>query len=473
MSELPQVYASGHQLRASYVWYDEVMADKVLAEPAEITIGPAPGTTFITPPNLGLPDSYAVLRPGRAGYVLTLSVRMTGKISLQGREMEVAEFVATGGGTGTGGQSGSFRATAIGPGDWGVIKLDGEGNHTLFFQFVKADPPIPKPTWRDSELLLPAIAFSVFLHAAFLIYAFWYFQESGNGFTFPGNRELVAGYIVNRPPPPAPEEPDAVQEGTKDGDEEPSSTKGDEGKSGGEGEKERKRDPDPAQGEPDEPLPKSVQTALLTNRSRKILEKAARRGGIDDRLGKATARLQGLARQGSLKGFGPGEGTGVGPGKGTGTTRKGKFGGPGGGGQGSHDVETTGAIKTGKGRGPKGLPGGKGHKMTGVVKPGRPGGNLGGLTHEQILKVVRAHKNAIRTCYDRELQRTKGLGGKIVVRWKIGKDGQVSGARVRTSSMRNGRVEDCIVRRVARMKFPKPKGGVTALVNFPFIFAQR
>ena len=187
MSEAVSMYG-GHRLRASYVWYDEVMADVVLNEPDEITIGTAPGTTFVTPPDLGLPASYAVLRPGRAGYVLTLSVKMGGKISLQGREMTVAEFVAQGGGTGTGGQSGSFRATAVGPGDWGVIQLDEDGKHTLFFQFVTADPPIPKPTWRDSELLLPAIAFSVFLHAAFLIYAFWYFQERGDGFTFPGNR---------------------------------------------------------------------------------------------------------------------------------------------------------------------------------------------------------------------------------------------------------------------------------------------
>jgi outer membrane biosynthesis protein TonB len=467
------MYSSGHLLRASYVWYDEVMADKVLVEPEPITIGPSPGTTFATPPDLGLPASYAVLRPGRAGYVLTVSAKMSGKISLQGREMSVAEFVAGGGGTGTGGQSGSFRATAVGPGDWGVIRLDEHGNHTLFFQFVKADPPIPRSTWRDSELLLPAVAFSVFLHAAFLIYALWYFQERGDGFTFPGNRELVAGYIVNRPEQAPPEEPDAVQDGTPDGDEDPSSTKGDEGKSGGEGEKERKRAPDPDKGEPDEPLPKSIQTALLSKSSRDRLERMARRGGIDERLGKATARLQGRANDGSMAGFGPGSGTGVGEDHGTGTTRKGKFGGRGGGGQGSHDAVTTKTFPKGKGRGAKGLPGGTGHKMTGVVKPGRPGGKLGGLTHEQILRVVRAHKNAIRTCYDRELQRTKGLGGKIVIRWKIDAGGVVSGAKVRSSSMRNGRVEDCIVRRIARMKFPKPKGGVTAVVNFPFIFAQR
>ena len=73
----------------------------------------------------------------------------------------------------------------------------------------------------------------------------------------------------------------------------------------------------------------------------------AARGGIDKRLGAATARLQGLANNGSLAGFGPGKGTGVGPGEGTGTTRRGKFGGPGGGGQGSHDQVTAKAFPQG------------------------------------------------------------------------------------------------------------------------------
>lgn len=458
----------GKKLRASYVWHDEVMADVVIDEPEPITIGPSHTTTFVTP-ELGLPESYAVLRPGAVGWVLTLSTQMRGHISLQGRQVDVADFV-----TGGEGPHSSFRATAVGPGDWGVIHLDGSAKHVLFFQFVADEPPIPKAGWRNTELLLPAIAFSVFLHAAFLVYAFYYYKGDGSGFTFPGSRELVAGYLINRPVHQE-EQPEEPKAGTDDGEDkvDPASTVGKEAKKGGEGDKPRKRAPDPDKGEPDKPLPKSIRRGLLSDRSRETLRKAAARGGFDEKLGKANARLQGLANRGGLLGFGNGKGTGIGTGHGSGTTRRGGLGGVGGGGKAHADVETRRALKTGGTHAAHGLPSGTGVKETKVsVKTGRPGGNLGGLTHAQILKVVRSRQSAIKTCYERQLQRSKGLGGKIVIRWKIAADGTVSGARVRTTTMHNGRVEDCIVRQISRLKFPKPKGGVTALVNFPFIFAQ-
>lgn len=467
-----RTFGGSHKLRASYVWHDEVMADVVIDEPAPVTLGASPATTFVTPESLGLPERYAVLRPGQTGYVLTLSTRMRGKISLQGREMDVSTFVAGG----EGGARGSFRATAVSPGDWGVIQLDESGIHVLFFQFVAPDPPIPRSGWRDSELLLPAVALSVFLHAAFLVYAFWYYKDDGSGFTFPGGRELVAGYLVNRPAYQEEPEEDQPKAGTEEGEEkiEASSTAGKEARKGGEGEKPRKKAPDPDQGEPDEPLPKSIRRGLLADRTRETLRKQAARGGFDDKLGKATARLQGLADSGGLLGYGGGTGTGIGEGHGTGTTRRGGMGGVGGGGKAHADVETRGRIETGGVRAARGLPSGEGVKETEVsVKTGRAAGNLGGLTHAQILKVIKSRKSAIKNCYERQLQRQKGLGGKIVVRWKIVADGGVKGAKVRTTSMRNGRVEDCIVRQISRLRFPKPKGGVTAVVNFPFIFAER
>src|SRR5690606_32561969 len=106
-----------------------------------------------------------------------------------------------------------------------------------------------------------------------------------------------------------------------------------------------------------------------------------------------------------------------------------------------------------------------------TLKTGKASGSLGGLTPEQILKVVKTRQRAIQACYSRELQRSKGLGGTITVAWKIDSAGFVSRAKVRTTTMRNGRVEDCIVRQVNSMKFPSPKGGGSATVNFPFIFS--
>ncbi|MBT8491953.1 MAG: TonB family protein, partial [Deltaproteobacteria bacterium] len=66
-----------------------------------------------------------------------------------------------------------------------------------------------------------------------------------------------------------------------------------------------------------------------------------------------------------------------------------------------------------------------------------------------------------------------GLGGKVVIRWTINASGKVIRAKVSKTSMKNGRVEDCIVRQVLRMQFPKPKGGSKAVVNYPFVFAQQ
>jgi len=446
------------------------MDDTVLAEPKPITIGPHHGTTF-TIPDMGLPPAFAILRPGSRGYVLTLGTGMTGRVKLGGEELDVKEFLR-GASTDSGAQ-GAFRATNVSPGDWGVIHLDGEGDHNFFFQFVKRDPPLPPSTWRDSELILPAFAFSLIFHAVLLAITFW-FKTGTNSFVFPGDRALIANYLINRPVVAQEEEP---QPGTEDGEEkiEPTSSAGDEGKSGGEGEKERQRAPDPDKGEPDELIPKSIRKGLLTEKSERAMKKVLDRGGFDKRLGNALARMQGPLNDGGPGGYGSGTGTGVGDAKdGTGTLLRGGTGGSGGGGTAHGDVVTQRAIKTGGTRVAKGTPGGRGVKEVSVkVKTGNPSGNLGGLTKEQIRKVVLTRRNGIRACYQRELQRSKGLAGKIIIKWKINAAGKVTTARTKSTTMRNNRVEDCIVRQVQRMTFPSPKGGTVAIVSFPFIFSER
>ncbi len=460
------------QLRASYVWSGEVMGDRVLATPEPITIGSAPRATFVTAP-LGLPESFSILRPGRAGYVLTVSTQMGGTLNIGGQTDEVADFAR--GADGSASASGSFRATAVGPGDWGVIHLDGHGEHTFFFQFVDPTPPLPKAVWRNAELLLPAVAFSVFMHAILLTYIFYIDDRPDRYFGFHNANDLVANYMINRPEPEAPEaEPKA---GAEDGDKDakPAATVGKAGKKGGEGDKPRKRAPNPDQGNPDEELaPRRTSIALTSSAAQAEIAKLRQRGGFDRRLGDATARFQGKNNNGGLAGFGPGKGTGINSGKGTGTTRNGGMGGPGGGGSAHADAETRANINTGSNRQARGLPTGTGVKEAKVsVKTGSASGKLGGLTAAQIRKVVLSRRNAILTCYDRQLQRQKGLSGKVVIRWKITSTGSVSGAKVASSTLRNGATEDCIIRQFARMKFPAPGGGEIPVVKFPFIFNAR
>jgi len=467
------LHPRANRLRVAYVWRDEVMADLVALEPRKITLGTRGRATFITP-DLGLPNRFRILRPGSRGYLLTLGVGMTGRLRLGREEMEVAEFLR--GGEPADSAQGSFRATNVAPGDWGVIHLDGRGEHSLFFQYVTADAPLPRSTWRDGEILLPALAFAVVLHAVLVAIALISPPER-HSMEFPGKREFMAEYLVRRPEPlpePVPAQP---KPGEKDAAVvvPPAATAGKEGKAGGMGEKPRARAPDPDQGRPDELLPAAVQVGLLTPKSRTELRKVRERGGFDEKLGRALQRIQGPLAAASPGGHGTGTGTGYGPGRaGTGTsTRAGA--GAGGGGKSLGDIQRHGPIDTGGTRAARGRPSRRGLAEVAVrVHTGEPQGDLGGLTAEEILKVVRSRQNAIQNCYNRELQRQKGLAGKVVLTWRINLSGAVEAARVRSTTLRNGRVEDCMVRQIQSLKFPPPRGGQIANVrNFPFLLGVR
>lgn len=96
---------------------------------------------------------------------------------------------------------------------------------------------------------------------------------------------------------------------------------------------------------------------------------------------------------------------------------------------------------------------------------------LGALDRSLIDEVIKRHMNQIRYCYQRELTKNPALGGKIVIKFVIAKDGSVSSASKKTSTMNNSSVESCVVSRFMRMQFPEPKGGGIVIVSYPFIFS--
>jgi hypothetical protein len=93
----------------------------------------------------------------------------------------------------------------------------------------------------------------------------------------------------------------------------------------------------------------------------------------------------------------------------------------------------------------------------------------GFLTAEQIEKVVRRHKSAIKYCYERELVNDAKLGGRIGVQWTVGLDGKVVTASVSENTMGNRNVESCILSEVNKMRFDQPDGGMV-VVAYPFTF---
>ncbi len=96
---------------------------------------------------------------------------------------------------------------------------------------------------------------------------------------------------------------------------------------------------------------------------------------------------------------------------------------------------------------------------------------LGALDKSLIDAVIKRNMAQIRYCYQRELTKAPTLGGKITVKFVIAKDGTVSSATTKTSTMNNPAVESCINGRFMRFQFPEPKGGGIVIVSYPFIFS--
>ncbi len=172
-------------------------------------------------------------------------------------------------------------------------------------------------------------------------------------------------------------------------------------------------------------------------------------GGIDGGRVGASAGMGGLG----LRGGGPGGG-----GTGINTLGTGKIG-----------TRGRGSGEAGYGSGEGGLGGKTDRDVT--MTQGTPV-ILGSLDKEIIRRIVQEHASQIRYCYEKELTRTPGIFGKIVVKWVINGEGKVTQAQTAETQMRNANVEGCLATKIKTWVFPKPKGGGIVIVNYPFVFKQ-
>ena len=95
----------------------------------------------------------------------------------------------------------------------------------------------------------------------------------------------------------------------------------------------------------------------------------------------------------------------------------------------------------------------------------------GSLDKRPVQKVVRSHFSEVRACLDNEFERNKKMGsGKVTVSWKVDETGAASGVTIKETTLKNKRVEDCLVEAISRWRFPKPTGGVWAHIEYSFDF---
>ena len=86
-----------------------------------------------------------------------------------------------------------------------------------------------------------------------------------------------------------------------------------------------------------------------------------------------------------------------------------------------------------------------------------------------VARTIAGRAGAYRACYERELTRRPDLEGRIEMRFTIEPDGSVSGIAVTGNTLGVKGIEECLVRQVSGLKFPKPDGGV-CVIRWPFKF---
>lgn len=128
-------------------------------------------------------------------------------------------------------------------------------------------------------------------------------------------------------------------------------------------------------------------------------------------------------------------------------------------------------TKTGASFGTSGTPGLAG-RSTNVV-PELTTGDLnidGNIDAELIRQVIRRNSSKIRACYEDQLIRYPKLAGRIAIRFIINSTGTVDSSRASASTVKNTEMENCVANKIRLLEFPRPKGGGTAQVTYPFIF---
>ncbi|MDB4985213.1 MAG: hypothetical protein JWN04_391 [Myxococcaceae bacterium] len=433
------------RLRVAMVWSQSLQAEQVLDEPRDVVLGYGDDALFALPEAYAARGDITLLSGAKDGYTLHLPAGALGAVWLEGKRHEVRDLLAR------------SPSLTLGRRDYGVISL---GAASYFFQQVERAPRATRTLSSLDGDAVFSFGLSFFVHACILVLMLLAQRELPFEATLDVQPELITRFMVTPPleeePPTKRESEDAAPKKKDDGGGKKAPK--DEGKFG-------RKDAQKPQHEIKGDVREEIATKV---RGMGLLGALAGGDTLKDALDDSTvgALLGGLGSAQTMLGAGSG-GKGL---RGVGS---------GGGGDGPGSLMGGGSLGTGlgagrgKGRGGKGGSGnggagsGRGEAQVSVT-PGVPQVS-GYLSAEQINRVVRANQAALRYCYEAEVQRNRGLRGKVVVQWRVDRAGAVPTARVASSTLNNAAVEGCVVRQVRKWRFPQPDGGEVAVL-YPFIF---
>jgi TonB family protein len=122
-----------------------------------------------------------------------------------------------------------------------------------------------------------------------------------------------------------------------------------------------------------------------------------------------------------------------------------------------------------------GVSGGDGDGAFGASTDGSAAGHAGGSSRgdlrsdASLLAVVRKYAPGIRFCYENELKKKPGLGGKLVVAITVAAAGNVTEAAIVQDTLGSASLTACALAQIQAWRFPAiPEGVVT--FRAPFVF---
>lgn len=237
------------------------------------------------------------------------------------------------------------------------------------------------------------------------------------------------------------------------------------------------------------PVPKKKIVALVKSHTKSVTQ------GIKKSPRPEIGTLNTLAKIGGIgtttkgnkgSGFGSnsagafGSKNGMGGGLGSGTTGgiknalggKGLVGGLSGEGSQAYGAQGYGSSNFGGGRTGRGG-GSVGEKLGNLMVPAFDDSEVnGGLTREQVEAVVRRNSGQLAYCYEKALQASPRLKGRLTLSWIVGPTGSVKSVSMASSSLKTKSVENCVLASVKKWQFPRPVGGVNVDISYPFDFGR-
>ncbi|HEY0136919.1 MAG TPA: AgmX/PglI C-terminal domain-containing protein [Nannocystis sp.] len=433
------------------------------------TIGESHGASFHVPPQ-GLPDgsAFPLVRGSDHEFSLNFTQNMTGEVTFDGQSIPLGQLVSSG----RAGSTGSSYTFPLPPGANCRVKY----NDVTFFvnsvapgAVIKGGSDTDKPFWFYNGASFAVIG-------SLLVLTHLIPNEAGElSLDDMGEENRFVGYLNTPDKPPEEEEP--PPEDQENTDEEAGGTgqrhKGEEGKMG-------------------KPTSKSKSGLYAMKGPKDAIPQMAR--SFDPEMAARQAGILGVMQQqsghflaspyggafavgnddadvwGGLTGTEIGEAYGVG---GLGLVGTGRGGG--GTGEGTIGLGNTGLIGKGGGGGSgsgygRGAGAGFGGRGTRVPTVRQAKAEVqGALDKDIIRRIVRAHINEVRYCYNQALARDPNAKGRVAVQFTIGGTGKVPSAVVQETTMKDAGVGNCIAQAVKRWTFPKPEGGGSVIVTYPFV----